>query len=199
MIAVLSGSPLATASAIDRSAARVLELQRDLRSVQSRVERAPRASSFQLKELRRRLHEEQIEAPRDLRLHQLEIELRRLRAQADRNADRPSAAVRPLTSPVAAHAPIQKPGYLDGAHTPAAATPARPYFGQRLVALQRTVAAIERRLEVGDTMTAARLLERAQVDLATLRRVFDDAVAEAPNLIAFDARISALEKRMAPR
>ena len=137
--------------------------------MQSRVERAPRASSFELKELQRRLHEEQIEAPRDLRLHQLEIELRRLRAQADRNADRPSAAVRPRTSPLAAHAPIQKPRYLGGAHTPAA-TPARPYFGQRLVALQRTVPAIERGLEVGDTMTAARLLERAQVDLATLRR-----------------------------
>ena len=168
LIAVLSGSPLATASAIDRSDPRILELQRDLRSVQSRVERAPRASSFELKELQRRLHEEQIEAPRDLRLHQLEIELRRLRAQADRNADRPSAAVLPRTSPLAAHAPIQKPRYL-GART-AAATPARPYFGQRLVALQRTVAAIERGLEVGDTMTAARLLERAQVELATLRR-----------------------------
>ena len=196
-IAVLSGSPLATASAIDRSDPRTLELQRDLRSVQSRVERTPRASSFELKELRRRLHEEQIEAPRDLRLHQLEIELRRLRAQADRNADRPSAAVRPRTSPLAAHAPIQK--YLGGAHTAAAATSARPYFGQRLVALQRTVAAIERRLEVGDTMTAARLLERAQVDLATLRRVFDDAVAGDPNLIVLDERIRALEERMAPR
>ena len=198
-IAVLSGSPLATASAIDRSDPRTLELQRDLRSVRSRVERAPRASSFELKELQRRLHDRQIEAPRDPRLHQLEIELRRLRAQADRNADRPSAAVLPRTSPLAAHAPIEKPRYLGGAHTPAAATPARPYFGQRLVALQRTVAAIERGLEVGDTMTAARLLERAQVDLATLRRVFDDAVAGDPNLIALDEQIRALEERMAPR
>jgi hypothetical protein len=198
-VAVLSGSPLATASAIDRSDARILELQRDLRSVQSRVERAPRASSFELEDLQRRLHEGQIEAPRDLRLHELEIELRRLRAQADRNADRPRAAVLPRTSPLAAHAPIQKPRYLGGAHMPAAAAPARPYFGQRLVALQRTVAAIERRLELGDTMTAARSLERAQVDLATLRRVFDDAGAGDPNLIALDERIRALEERMAPR
>jgi hypothetical protein len=167
--------------------------------VQSQVERAPRASSFELKELQRRLHEEQIEAPRDLRLHQLEIELRRLRAQADRNAGRPHAAVLPRPSPLGAHAPIEKPRYLGGAHTRAAATPARPYFGQRLVALQRTVAAIERRFEAGDTMTAARLLERAQVDLATLRRVFDDAVAGDPNLIALDEQIRALEERIAPR
>ena len=136
--------------------------------MQSRVERAPRASSFELKELQRRLHEEQIEAPRDLRLHQLEIELRRLRAQADRNADCPSAAVLPRTSPLAAHAPIQKPRIWGRTHRGGDTCPTvlRP----AAVALQRTVAAIERGLEVGDTMTAARLLERAQVDLATLRR-----------------------------
>jgi hypothetical protein len=197
-IVVLSASPPAPASAIDRSDARVMELEHDLRLVRSRVERAPRASSFELENLQRSLHDLRIDDPGDARLQELEIELRRLRAQAARNADRPSAAVLPRTSPLAVHAPIEKPRYLGGAHT-AALTPARPYFGQRLVALQRTVAAIERGLEVGDTMTAARLLERAQVDLATLRRVFDDAVAGDPNLIALEERIRALEERMAPR
>jgi hypothetical protein len=52
-IVALSASPVASASAIDRSDARVLELQRDLRSMRSRVERAPRAASFALESLQR--------------------------------------------------------------------------------------------------------------------------------------------------
>jgi hypothetical protein len=196
--AALMAMPPQIASATDRSDLRTLELQRDLRSVRSRVERAP-TSSFELKDLQRRLHDRQIEAPRDPRLNELEIELRRLRAQADRNADRPSAATLPRTPALAVQTPIEKSRYFGGAHTAAAAPPGQSYFGQRVVALQRAVAAIERGLEVGDTTTAARLLEQAQVHLATLRRIFDDAVGEDPNLIALDARIRALEQRLAPR
>jgi hypothetical protein len=199
LMIVLSATPLAPANALDRSDARVLELERDLRLARPRVERLPRTSSFELKNLQRRWHDRRIEAPRDPRLQKLEIELRRLRARADRNAERPRAAGLPRTPWLAVQAPIEQPPYLGGAHTPAAVTPGRPYFGQRLIALQRTVAAIERRLEVGDTMAAARLLEPAQVDLGTLRRAFDDAVAEDPNLIALGARIRALEERIAPR
>jgi hypothetical protein len=198
-IVALSASPLAPARAIDRSDTRLLELQRDLRAVRPRVEGAPRASSFDLENLQRRLHDLRIDAPRDARVQALEIELRRLRAKADRHADRPGAAMLPRTSPLADPAPIEKPRYLGGAHTPAAATPARSYFGGRLVALQRTVAAIERDLELGDTAAAARLLESARVDLATLRRLFDDAVAEDPNLIALEDRIREIEERLAPR
>jgi hypothetical protein len=199
LAAALTANPLEIAGATDRSDPRRLELQRDLRSVWSRVERAPRASSFKLTDLQRRLHGLRIEAPRDPRLQELEIELRRLRAQADRNADRAGAAVLPRTSPLGTNEPIEKPRYLGGAHTPAAATPARPYFGQRLVALQRTVAASERGLELGDTTAAARLLESARGDLAILRTVFDDAVAEDPNLIALEERIRALEERLTRR
>ena len=61
------------------------------------------------------------------------------------------------------------------------------------------MAASERGLELGDTAAAARLLEAARGDLAILRTVFDDAVAEDPNLIALEERISALEERLAPR
>jgi hypothetical protein len=196
---VLSATLLAPANALDRSDARVLELERDLRLARPRVERAPRTSSFDLDRLQRRLHDLRIDDLRNPREPELEIELRRLRARADRNAERPRAVVLPRTPWLAVQAPIDQPTYLDGSHTPAAGTPARPYFGQRLIALQRTVAAIERRLEVGDTMAAARLLEPAQVDPTTLRRVFDEAVAEDPNLIALGARIRALEERIAPR
>lgn len=198
-ILVLGASPLAPARAIDRSDARLLELQRDLRSVRPRVEQAPRASSFDLENLQRRLHDLRVDAPRDPRVAALQTELRRLRAKADRSADRAGAAMLPRTSPLADPAPIEKPRYLGGAHTPPTATPARSYFGGRLIALQRTVAALERDLELGDTAAAARLLETARVDLATLRRLFDDAVAEDPNLIALEDRIREIEERLAPR
>jgi hypothetical protein len=197
VMAVLIAVPLGTTSAFDRSGARTFELQRDLRTVRPQVERAPRASSFELKELQRRLHDRRIDDPRDARLQGLGLELRQLRAKADRAVRRPAVADLPRTSPLSAPAPIEKPRYLGGAHT--AALPARPYFGQRVVTLQRSVAEVERRLAQGDTAAAARLLEAAAADLATLRGVFGSAVAEDPNLIALQDQIRALEERLAPR
>ena len=78
MVTALSASALEVAHAVDRSAARSLALERDLRSVRSRVERAPRASSLDLEDLQRRLHEQRIEDPTDPRLQELQIELRQL-------------------------------------------------------------------------------------------------------------------------
>jgi hypothetical protein len=199
LVIVLIASPLGGARAIDRPDSRILELQQDMRSVRSRVERAPGAASFELEALRRELHDLRIGYPGDPRLQELGIELRRLRAKADRSARSPVTAVLPRRSPLAGPAPTAKPGDLGGAHTGPAAPPARPYFGQRLVALQRNVAAIEARLAAGDTAPAARLLEAAESDLATLRRVFDRAVANDPNLIALEDRIRTLQQRLAPR
>ena len=88
---------------------------------------------------------------------------------------------------------------MGGAHTPAAALPARSYFGQRVVALQRNVAAIEQRLVQGDTAAAARLLEATEADLATLRAVFSGAATDDPNVIALEGRIRALKEQLAPR
>jgi hypothetical protein len=197
LAAVLIGAPLGAASGLDRSGARTFELQRDLRTVRPQVERAPRASSFDLKELQRRLHDRRIDDPRDQRLRGLALELQHLRAKADRGARRPSAAALPRSSPLSAPAPVEKPRYLGGAHTPTAAPPARPYFGQRVVALQRSVAEIERRLAQGDTAAAARLLEAVDADLATLRAAFSGAVADDPNLSALADQIRALKARLA--
>jgi hypothetical protein len=198
LLAVLSATPPGTGSAFDRPGARTFDLQRDLRMVRPRVERAPRASSFDLKELQRRLHDRQIEDPREPRLRELALELQHLRAKADRAARRPSAAALPRSSALSSPAPLEKPRYLGGTHTPAAAPPARPYFGERVVALQRSVAEIERRLAQGDTAAAARLLEAADADLATLRGVSSSAGVEDPNLIALEGQIRALEERLAP-
>jgi hypothetical protein len=199
LVGGLVAMPPAVANAIDRFDARVLELERDLRSTRSRVERAPRASAFDLENLQRRSHDLRIDDPRNPTTQELEVELRRLRAKAERAVERPATAALPRRSPLADPAPIEKPRYLGGAHTPAAATPTRSYFGGRLVALQRMVVAIERALELGDTAAAARLLETARSELATLRRVFDVAIANDPNLIALEDRIRALEERLALR
>lgn len=196
VVAILIAAPLGSASGLDRSGARAFELQRDLSAVRARVERAPRASSFDLKELQRRLHDRRLDHRHDSRLQELALELRHLRAKADRAAHGPSAAALPRSSPLSSPAPIAKPRYLGGAHPPAAAPPARPYFGQRVVALQRSIAEIERRLAEGDTVAAARLLEAVESDLATLRGVFDGAVADDPNLRALEAQIRALAERL---
>jgi hypothetical protein len=127
---------------------------------------SPRASAFDLKELQRRLHDRRIDGPRDPRLEELALELRRLRAKADREARAPPAAALPRSSLLSSPAPIEKPRYLGGAHTRPAAPPARPYFGQRVLALQRSVAELERRLAQGDTTAASRLLEAVETDLA---------------------------------
>jgi hypothetical protein len=197
--AVLSAIPLEAGSGFDRSDARTFELERDLRSVRPRVERAPGRSSLALKDLQRRLHDRQIEDPRDPGCKQAEIELRHLRAKADRTARRPAtAAVLPRSSPLSTPAPIERPVYLGGAHTPVAAAPARPYFGQRVVALQRSVAEMERRLAERDTAAVARLLEAAEADLAVLRGALSDAIANDPNLIVLEDQIGAIKERLAP-
>jgi hypothetical protein len=197
LVAVLMASAPGTPGGFERFDARTSELQRDLRTVRPRVERAPRASSFDLRNLQRHLRAQRIEDPRDPRLQELALELDRLRAQADRAARRSAApGLRPTSSPRRASAPIDPRGYWEGAAAPAGATPTRPYLGQRVVAIQRTAAEIEERLERGDTTAAARLLEAVETDMATLQTVFGSVVAEDPNMVALEDQIRALEHRL---
>jgi hypothetical protein len=140
---------------------------------------------------------QRIEDPRDPRLQELALELDQLRAQADRAARRSAVAtLLPTSSPRRASAPIDPRGYWEGAAAPAGATPTRPYLGQRVVAIQRTAAEIEERLERGDTTAAARLLEAVETDMATLQTVFGSVVAEDPNMVALEDQIRALEHRL---
>ena len=62
--------------------------------------------------------------------------------------------------------------------------------------MQRSAAEIERRLDRGDTAAAARLLQAVELDVATLRAVFSNLVAEDPNMIALESQIRALEHRL---
>jgi hypothetical protein len=197
LVAVLVGSPFGSAGGFESADAGTFELQRDLRTLRGRVERAPRPSSFDLLSLQRRVRAQRTEDPRDPRLQELALEIDRLRAKADRAARRLRVgALLPSRSALGTSMPIATPGYSDAAPTPVAAPSARPYLGQRVVTLQRSAAEIERRLEHGDTAAAARLLEAIEAELATLRAVFSSVVAQDPNVIALEGQIRALEHRL---
>jgi hypothetical protein len=196
LVAVLIGSPPGTAGGFDDNGARTPELQRELRTLRPRVERAPRAARFELENLQRRLRAQRTENPRDPKLEELALELGQLRAEADRAARRSTApGLAPSSSPRRGSAPIER-GYRQEAAAPAGSPPARPYLGQRMVAMQRSVAEIGRRLERGDTAAAARLLEAVNADMATLQAVFSNMVAEDPNMIALESEIRTFEHRL---
>jgi hypothetical protein len=191
LVAILLGSPLGTAGGFADSDARTFELQRDLRMLRQRVERAPRASRFDLRSLQRRVRAQRTENPRDPKLQELALELDQLRAKADRAARRSATATPRSTS-----AQLDTFGYFAVARPPAAPSPTRPYLGQRMVAMQRSAAEIARRLEHGDTAAAARLLEAVKADMATLRAVYSSIVAADPNMIALESEIRAFEHRL---
>jgi hypothetical protein len=194
--AALLASAHGTAGALDRSGARIFELQGDLRTVRPRTLREPRASAYDLRNLERRLHEAQLDAPRDPRLPSLEIEARELRWQADRTARRrTTAADLPRSAALSARTPVEQPAYLGGGHTLPGAAPA-PDFGRRVIALQQRIGEIEVRLEVDDAAGADRLLEAAAADLAVLRGALSKAIADDPNLLALAAQLDALKARL---
>jgi hypothetical protein len=194
-IAVVAG-PSGLAAAFEGGGARTSNLQRDLRVERPRTLREPRAAAYDLKNLQRRLHEQRVEAPRDPRVPALEIEARHLRWQADRAARRTEPGARlPANSALATGAPVEKPRYLGGSHTPLGASSAGLDFGRRVVALQNDLAEIEARLAQGETMAAAELLAAAEADLYVLRGALSDAVANDPNLLALEAQLGVLRQR----
>jgi hypothetical protein len=196
-LALLCAGPSGAAGALDRAGARTFELERDLRTVRPRVERAPRASAYDLERLQRRLHERRIEAPRDPRLQRLEIEARQLRWQADRAARRQTALGNPpRASALTARAPIEQPRHLGGAPTPPGRRTVALDLGRRVVSIQQRIGAIEQRLDRGEVAAAARLLEGARAELAGLRGPSSDALADDPNLLALDLQLDALRQRL---
>jgi hypothetical protein len=61
-----------------------LAIERDLRAIRSRIEEAPRASSFDLDRVERDLWEHRLDAPADPTIPHLEREIGDLRHDADR-------------------------------------------------------------------------------------------------------------------
>jgi hypothetical protein len=62
-----------------------LGIEHDLRAIRTRIDRAPRASSFDLDRVERDLWEHRLDAPKDPKVLHLEREIRDLRHDADRH------------------------------------------------------------------------------------------------------------------
>jgi len=62
-----------------------LGIERDLRAIRTRIDRAPRASSFHLDQVERDLWEHRLDAPDDPKILHIEREIRDLHHDADRH------------------------------------------------------------------------------------------------------------------
>lgn len=181
--------------AADRDSFGTFHLQRDLRDLGTRVEQDPRSSSYHLKRIERRLHDQRIDTPRDPRLQYLEIETRQLRWRADRAERRARTA--PLRAATAAtDASPALPRHLGGSHT--GSSGGAMDVGQRVVALQGDLRTVDERLQQGEAAAAAELLAAAAAELELLRGGLSAAIRDDPNLVALDRQIGALEARLNP-
>lgn len=184
--------------AADRSSVGTSHLQRDLRGLSTRVERAPRASTGDLKRAERRLHDQWIDTPRDPRLPRLEIEIRDLRWQADRAARRRIGTAARGAPPAVTISSVAKPRYLGGSHTRTPEGASALDLGQRVIALQADLRLVDEHLRRGEAVAAAELLASAAAGLERLRGGLSPTVADDPNLVALDRQIGALEARLGP-
>jgi hypothetical protein len=195
LVWALGTGAAASAQTLGRSDVRTSGLQREVQILRPRTLREPGATAYDLKRVQRELHQQRIEAPRDPRLGEIEIATRQLRWRADRAARHAGTIELPRTSALTGGAILENPRYLGGAHSPSAA-PTGSDIGRRVVALERQAATIERHLAAGELVAAARLLDGAEADLALLRGAVSDVIASDPNLVALDARLAALHRRL---
>jgi hypothetical protein len=86
-----------------------LGIERDLRAIRTRIDRAPRASSFHLDQVERDLWEHRLDAPDDPKILHLEREIRDLRHDADRQlgGEATSRSVRDLPAMRRVRRPIR--------------------------------------------------------------------------------------------
>ena len=84
VVAALAAVAPAASHAGDLRGVRIEGLRSDLYGLRTRVERAPRASVYDLKQLQRRLAEQRVETPGDPRLDRLELQRRHAQWRAER-------------------------------------------------------------------------------------------------------------------
>jgi len=172
---------------------RIEALRADLYGLRTRVERAPRASVYDLKQLQRRLAEQRVERPDDPRLDRLELQRRheqwraeRILRQAARAADR--AGLDAVRGRLAPPDDLRAPTDLDIRGT------ALPIgTGKRFLFVQTGLRDARASLDVGRPEAAAEQLAQADAELRELKKVW----AGDPNLIALETEIAELKKRIA--
>jgi len=192
VVAALAAMAPAASHAGDLRGVRIEALRSDLYGLRTRVERAPRASVHDLKQLRRRLAEQRVETPNDPRLERLELQRRheqwraeRILRQATLAADRARLGMvrHRLPPPDELRAPTDLD--LRGTALPIGT-------GKRFLFVQTGLRAAGASLDVGRPEAAAEQLAHAAAELRDLRKIW----AEDPNLMALEAELAALEKRI---
>jgi hypothetical protein len=173
----------------DLPGARIESLRGDLQSLRRRVERAPRASVFGLKQLQRRLAEQRVEAPDDPRLDRLELQRRHAQWQVER-ALRQGRAAASRARLAETRDQLAVPGYLRPATDLDIRGAALPIgTGKLFLFIQSGLSEARVALGRGQSGVAAGHLERAESGYRALR---DQAGADDPNLVALAAEIAAL-------
>jgi hypothetical protein len=176
----------------DLRGVRIESLRADFYGLRTRVERALRGSVYDLKQLQRRLAEQRVETPGDPRLDRLELQRRheqwraeRILRQAKLTADR--ARLQAVRDRLAPPDHLRAPTDLDIRGT------ALPIgTGKRFLFVQAGLRDARAALDVGRPGAAAEQLAQADAELRDLKEVW----AGDPNLMALEAEIAALKKRI---
>jgi hypothetical protein len=192
MVAALVAMPPAASHAGDLRGVWIEGLRSELYGLRTRVERAPRASVYDLKQLRRRLAERRVETPGDPRLDRLELQRRheqwraeRILRQAKLAADR--AGLEAARVRLAPADYLRAPTDLDIRRT------ALPIgTGKRFMLVQTGLRDARASLDLGRPEAAAQQLAQADAELRDLKKTW----ADDPNLIALEAEIAALRTRI---
>jgi hypothetical protein len=188
-LALLSGP--APGHAGDLRGARIESLRGDLQAVRARSLQAPRASVYDLTQLRRRLAEQRAATPDDPRLERLELERRHDQWQAERalrqgRGRASQALLEDAPERLATPAYLRAPTDLDlrGSALPIGT-------GKRFLFVQGGLRDARAALERGERGAAAGHLARAESDFGALQT---EASADDPNLVALAAEIAALRQ-----
>jgi hypothetical protein len=176
----------------DLRGARVEGLRSDLRGLRARIDDAPRASVWDLKQLERRLAEQRIERPHDPRLDRLELQLRDERWRAERSlrqADLAQARARLAAS----RDQLAPPSYLRAPTDLDIRGRALPIgTGKLFLFLQTGLRDARAALDRGRTGVAAGQLAAVEAGLRTLRSGWTGD----PNLVALEAELAELAGRV---
>jgi hypothetical protein len=190
---MLAGGVGQASLAGDLRGARVESLRSDLRGLRGRIEGAPRASLYDLKQLERRLAEQRVERPDDPRQGRLELELRHERWRAERILRQHELAqVRARLA--ASRDQRAPPGYLRAPTDLDIRGAALPIgTGKLFLFIQSGLRATRAALERGRHGPAAGYLAEAERGFRALRT---GAHADDPALVALAAEIAALRERV---
>jgi hypothetical protein len=191
MVAALVAVAPAASHAGDLRGVRIEGLRSDLYGLRTRLEQAPRATVYDLKQLQRRLSEQRVETPKDPRLDRLELQRRHEQWRAERILRQATlaaarAGLDPIRGQLAPADYLRAPTDLDihGTALPVGT-------GKRFLFIQSGLREVRASLDAGRPEVAAEQLAHADSELRDLKKVW----AGDPNLLALEAEIAALRKR----